>query len=152
TVIQGYYMHNAMGMWFTQLVLGVGYYAIPLLLGRPVYSYALGVLGFWTNLLFYPMVGAHHFIFSPLAWWVQSSAILFSVGMMVPVWAGTWNLLLTFNGGCGAVSRSNALPFFVTGVIGYSPSSAQSTIEAFRSANIYWPFTNFSVGPSHATM
>jgi len=96
TVVQGYYMHNAMGMWFTQLALGVSYYAIPRLLGRPIYSYALGVLGFWTNLLFYPLIGAHHFIFSPVPWWLQSVAILFSVGMMVPVWAGTGNLLLTF--------------------------------------------------------
>src|SRR5207244_5520915 len=63
TVVQGYYMHNAMGMWFTQLALGVSYYAIPLLLGRPVYSYALGALGFWTNLLFYPLLGAPPFIF-----------------------------------------------------------------------------------------
>src|SRR5262245_12446157 len=152
TVVQGYYMHNAMGMWFTQLALGVSYYAIPLLLGRPVYSYALGVLGFWTNLLFYPLIGAHHFIFSPEAWWLQSTAILFSVGMMVPVWAGTGNLLLTFKGGRGAVSRSYALPFFVTGLIGYGLSSTQGTIEAFRSANIYWHFTNFTVGHSHAAM
>ncbi|HZO39156.1 MAG TPA: cbb3-type cytochrome c oxidase subunit I [Methylomirabilota bacterium] len=152
TVLQGYYMHNAMGMWFTQLALGVSYYGIPRLLGRPVYSYALGVLGFWTNLLFYPMIGAHHFIFSPEAWWLQTTAILFSVGMMVPVWAGTGNLLLTFKGGAGAVSRSYALPFFVTGLIGYGLSSTQGTIEAFRSANIYWHFTNFTVGHSHATM
>jgi cytochrome c oxidase cbb3-type subunit I len=152
TVVQGYYMHNAMGMWFTQLALGVSYYAIPWLLGRPVYSYALGVLGFWTNLLFYPLIGAHHFIFSPEAWWLQSTAILFSVGMMVPVWAGTGNLLLTFKGGAGAVRRSYALPFFVTGLIGYGLASTQGTIEAFRSANIYWHFTNFTVGHSHATM
>jgi cytochrome c oxidase cbb3-type subunit 1 len=152
TVVQGYYMHNAMGMWFTQLALGVSYYAIPWLLGRPVYSYALGVLGFWTNLLFYPLIGAHHFMFSPEAWWLQSTAILFSVGMMVPVWAGTGNLLLTFKGGAGAVRRSYALPFFVTGLIGYGLSSTQGTIEAFRSANIYWHFTNFTVGHSHATM
>jgi cytochrome c oxidase cbb3-type subunit 1 len=152
TVVQGYYMHNAMGMWFTQLALGVSYYAIPWLLGRPVYSYALGVLGFWTNLLFYPLIGAHHFIFSPEAWWLQSTAILFSVGMMVPVWAGTGNLLLTFKGGAGAVRRSYALPFFVTGLIGYGLASTQGTIEAFRSANIYWHFTNFTVGHSHAAM
>jgi len=152
TVVQGYYMHNVMGMWFTQLALGVSYYAIPLLLGRPVYSYALGVLGFWTNLLFYPLIGAHHFIFSPEAWWLQSTAILFSVGMMVPVWAGTGNLLLTFKGGRGAVRRSYALPFFVTGLIGYGLASTQGTIEAFRTANIYWHFTNFTVGHSHAAM
>ena len=152
TVLQGYYMHNAMGMWFTQLVLGVSYYAIPRLLGRPVYSYALGVLGFWTNLLFYPLIGAHHFIFSPVSWWLQTTAILFSVGMMVPVWAGTGNLLLTFKGASGALRRSYALPFFVTGLIGYGLSSTQGTIEAFRSANIYWHFTNFTVGHSHAAM
>jgi cytochrome c oxidase cbb3-type subunit 1 len=152
TVVQGYYMHNSMGMWFTQLALGVSYYAIPSLLGRPVYSYALGVLGFWTNLLFYPLIGAHHFIFSPEAWWLQSTAILFSVGMMVPVWAGAGNLLLTFRGGSGALHRSYALPFFVTGLIGYGVSSTQGTIEAFRSANIYWHFTNFTVGHSHAAM
>ena len=152
TVVQGYYMHNVMGMWFTQLALGVSYYAIPRLLGRPVYSYALGVLGFWTNLLFYPLIGAHHFIFSPVPWWLQSTAILFSVGMMVPVWAGTGNLLLTFKGGGGAVRRSYALPFLVTGLIGYGLSSTQGTIEAFRTANIYLHFTNFTVGHSHATM
>ncbi len=151
-VVQGYYMHNAMGMWFTQLALGVSYYAIPRLLGRPVYSYALGVLGFWTNLLFYPLIGAHHFIFSPEAWWLQSTAILFSVGMMVPVWAGTGNLLLTFKGSSGAVRRSYALPFFVVGLIGYGLSSTQGTIEAFRTANIYLHFTNFTVGHSHAAM
>ena len=152
TVVQGYYMHNAMGMWFTQLALGVSYYAIPRLLGRPVYSYALGVLGFWTNLLFYPLIGAHHFIFSAVSWWLQSTAILFSVGMMVPVWAGTGNLLLTFKGGSSALRRSYALPFFVVGLIGYGLSSTQGTMEAFRSANIYWHFTNFTVGHSHATM
>src|SRR5215471_10765807 len=152
TVVQGYYMHNAMGMWFTQLALGVSYYAIPRLLGRPIYSYALGVLGFWTNLLFYPLIGAHHFIFSPVPWWLQSTAILFSVGMMVPVWAGTGNLLLTFKGGGAALRVSYALPFFIVGLIGYAFSSTQSTIEAFRSANIYWHFTNFTVGHSHAAM
>jgi len=141
-----------MGMWFTQLALGVSYYAIPRLLGRPVYSYALGVLGFWTNLLFYPLIGAHHFIFSPVAWWLQTTAILFSVGMMVPVWAGTGNLLLTFKGAGSAVRRSYALPFFVTGLIGYGLSSTQGTIEAFRTANIYLHFTNFTVGHSHLTM
>jgi cytochrome c oxidase cbb3-type subunit 1 len=61
-------------------------------------------------------------------------------------------LLLTFRGGSGALHRSYALPFFVTGLIGYGVSSTQGTIEAFRSANIYWHFTNFTVGHSHAAM
>ncbi len=151
-VIQGYYMHTAVGMWFTILALGITYYALPRLLGRPIYSYALGVLGFWTNMLFYTVIGAHHFIFSPVPYWLQTTAILFSVGMMVPVWAGTGNFLLTLRAAPHAVRRSYALPFFVVGILGYGLGSSQGTFEAFRTANIYLHFTNFTVGHSHATM
>ena len=151
-VIQGYYMHTAVGMWFTMLSLGVAYYAIPRLVSKPVYSYALGVLGFWTNMLFYTLIGAHHFIFSPVPWWLQTTAILFSVGMMVPVWTGSGNLLLTFRGSWSAVRRSYALPFLLVGVVFYALASMQGTMEAFRSANIYWHFTNFTVGHSHLAM
>jgi cytochrome c oxidase cbb3-type subunit 1 len=151
-VIQGYYMHTAVGMWFTMLALGVAYYAVPRLLGRPIYSYALGVLGFWTNMLFYTLVGAHHFIFSPVPWWLQTTAILFSVGMIVPVWTGSGNLLLTFRG-CGhAVRRSYALPFLLVGVVFYALVSMQGSIEALRTANVYWHFTNFTIGHSHIAM
>src|SRR5258708_17274115 len=151
-VIQGYYMHTAVGMWFTMLALGTTYYALPRLLGRPIYSYALGVLGFWTNMLFYTVIGAHHFIFSPVPHWLQTTAILFSVGMMVPVWAGTGNFLLTLRAAPHAVRRSYALHFFVVGILGYGLGSSQGTFEAFRTANIYLHFTNFTVGHSHATM
>ena len=151
-VIQGYYMHTAVGMWFTMLALGTTYYALPRVLGRPIYSYALGVLGFWTNMLFYTVVGAHHFIFSPVPYWLQTTAILFSVGMMVPVWAGTGNFLLTLRGAWHGVRRSYALPFLLVGILGYGLGSSQGTFEAFRTANIYLHFTNFTVGHSHATM
>src|SRR5262245_31149658 len=151
-VVQGYYMHNGVGMWFTQLSLGLSYYAIPRLLGRPVYSYALGVLAFWTNLLFYPLIGAHHFLFSPVPWWLQTVAILFSAGMMVPVLAGGGNLLLTFRGARDLVGRSYALPFLLAGVVAYVLVSLQGTAEAFRNANVYWHFTNFTVGHSHLSM
>ena len=151
-VIQGYYMHNAVGMWFTPLVLGITYYALPRMLGKPIYSYALGALGFWTGLLFYVLIGAHHFIFSPVAWWLQTTAILFSVGMMVPVWSGFGNFFLTAKGSWSKVKRSYPIIFLLTGVWGYALSSSQGTIEAFRSANIYWHFTNFTVGHSHLAM
>lgn len=151
-VTQGYYMHTAVGLWFTPLCLGITYYALPRMLGRPIYSYALGVLGFWTNLVFYTLIGAHHFIFSPVPWWLQTTAILFSVGMMVPVWAGTGNFFLTFRGSRDAVRRSDALPFVVVGVAGYALASSQGTLEAFRTANVYWHFTNFTVGHSHLAM
>ncbi|BDE06162.1 hypothetical protein WPS_14380 [Vulcanimicrobium alpinum] len=150
--LQGFYMHNAVGMWFTFLALGTTYYALPKLLNRPIYSYALGVLGFWTNLLFYPVIGAHHYEFSPLPWWFQTLAIVFSVGMLVPVWAGSGNFFLTMRGRWGTVRRSYALPFLAVGIGYYFVGSTQGTIEAFRSLQNIWHLTSFTVGHSHATM
>jgi cytochrome c oxidase cbb3-type subunit 1 len=150
--VQAFYMHNAVGMWFTFLALGMTYYALPKLLNRPIYSYALGVLGFWTNLVFYPIIGAHHYEFSPLPWWFQTLAIVFSVGMLVPVWAGSGNFFLTMKGRWGIVRRSYALPFFFVGILYYFVGSTQGTLEAFRSLQAIWHLTNFTVGHSHLTM
>ena len=150
--VQGYYMHNAVGMWFTFLALGITYYALPKLLNRPIYSYALGVLGFWTNVVFYPIIGAHHFEFTPLPWWFQTIAIVFSVAMLVPVWAGSGNFFLTMRGRWESVRRSYALPFFVIGIAYYFTASTEGTVEAFRSVQSLLHFTNFVIGHSHAAM
>jgi cytochrome c oxidase cbb3-type subunit 1 len=150
--VQAFFMHNAVGMWFTFLALGVTYYALPKLLNRPIYSYALGVLGFWTNLVFYPVIGAHHYEFTPLPWWFQTLAIVFSVGMLVPVWAGTGNFALTMRYSWETVRRSYALPFIVVGTAYYFLGSTQGTVEAFRSLQALWHLTSFTVGHSHATM
>ncbi|MFB6262900.1 MAG: cbb3-type cytochrome c oxidase subunit I, partial [Bradymonadaceae bacterium] len=77
TIIQGYYMHQGVGMWFTPMVLGITYYVLPKLVNRPIHSYALGLLAFWTQLLFYSMIGSHHFVFAPIPWWLQTVAIVF---------------------------------------------------------------------------
>lgn len=150
--VSGFYMHNAVGMWFTPLALGVIYYALPKLLNRPIYSYALGVFAFWTNLLFYPIIGAHHFEFSPLPWWLQTIAIVFSVAMLVPVWGGSSNLLLTMRGHTRDMIHSYPLMFIFVGVMSYLIGSTQGTLEAFRSLQEVWHLTNFTVGHSHLTM
>jgi len=150
--VSGFYMHNAVGMWFTPLTLGIFYYALPKLLSRPIYSYALGVFAFWTNLVFYPIIGAHHFLFSPLPWWLQTTAIVFSVAMLVPVWSGSANFLLTMRGRLRDLMHSYPLMFIFVGVIGYLVGSTQGTFEAFRSLQEVWHMTNFTVGHSHLTM
>ncbi|MDZ7716811.1 MAG: cbb3-type cytochrome c oxidase subunit I [Balneolaceae bacterium] len=152
TVIQGYYMHQGVGMWFTPMVLGITYYFLPKLLNKPIYSYSLGVLAFWTQMLFYTMIGAHHFVFSPIPWWIQTVAIVFSVGMFVPVTAGTGNFLLTMRGSWRTIARSYSLPFILTGVLFYAIVSYQGTLEAFRSLNKVWHFTNYTVAHSHMSM
>lgn len=152
TVIQGYYMHNAVGMWFTPIVLGLTYYFLPKLLNKPIYSYSLGVLAFWTQMVFYTMIGAHHFIFAPIPWWLQTTAIIFSVGMIVTLAAGTGNFLMTMKGSGRTIARSYSLPFILLGVIGYFLWSLQGTFEAFRTLSRLWHFTNFTVAHSHLTM
>lgn len=149
--VQGYYMHNAVGMWFTPLSLGVFYYALPKVMNRPIYSYSLGIFAFWTNLLFYPLLGAHHFLFSPLPWWLQTTAIVASVAMLVPVWGGSANFLMTMRGRPERLRRAPAM-FILVGVLCYLLSSTQGTVEAFRSVQEVWHFTNFTVGHSHFTM
>jgi len=152
TVIQAFYMHMGVGMWFTPIVLGLTYYTLPRLLNKPIYSYSLGVLAFWTQMVFYSMIGAHHFVFAPIPWWLQTVAIIFSVGMVVTVIAGTGNFLLTMRGSRHAIGRSYSLPFILAGVLAYFLFSSQGTLEAFRSLQALWHFTNYTVAHSHMTM
>ncbi|MDN3688579.1 cbb3-type cytochrome c oxidase subunit I [Cyclobacterium jeungdonense] len=152
TVIQGYYMHQGVGMWFMTFTLGLIYYYLPSSLNKPIYSYSLGVLAFWTQMLFYTLIGTHHFVFSPLPWWLQTVAIVFSAGMLIPVVAGTTNFLMTMRGSWNEISKSYVLPFFLVGVVFYFVGSAQGSLQAFRFTNFIWHFTDFNVAHSHMTM
>ena len=152
TIIQGYYMHQGVGMWFMLFMLGVVYYLLPQQLNRPIYSYSLGVLAFWTQILFYTLIGTHHFVFSAIPWWLQTVAIVGSVGMVIPVVAGTANFLMTFKGAWYKIKDSYTLPFFLIGIIFYFTGSLQGTAEAFRYTNLLWHFTDFTVAHSHLTM
>ena len=152
TITQGYYMHQGVGMWFMLFCLGLMYYFLPQQLNTPIYSYSLGILAFWTQILFYTLIGTHHFIFSAIPWWPQTVAIVGSMGMLIPVFAGTTNFLMTFRGNFHKIGSSYTLPFYLTGIIFYFTGSTQGTAEAFRSANLYWHFTDFTVAHSHLTM
>lgn len=152
TVIQGYYMHQGVGMWFMTFTLGLVYYYLPTALNKPIYSYALGILAFWTQMLFYSMIGTHHFIFSPLPWWLQTTAIVFSMGMFIPVIAGTTNFLMTMRGSFDSVKVSYVIPFLLVGIIFYFVGSSQGSFQAFRFTNYVWHFTDFNVAHSHMTM
>lgn len=152
TISQGYYMHQGVGMWFMFFVLGLVYYYLPQQLNRPIYSYSLGILAFWTQILFYTLIGSHHFIFSSIPWWLQTVAIIGSVGMIIPVVAGTTNFLMTFKGSWHKLSTSYTLPFYLIGIIFYFSGSLQGTAEAFRYTNQIWHFTDFTVAHSHLTM
>ena len=152
TIVQGYYMHQGVGMWFMLFNLGLMYYFLPQQLNKPIYSYSLGVLAFWTQILFYTLIGTHHFIFSAIPWWLQTVAIVGSAGMIIPVVAGTTNFLMTFRGAWNKLSGSYTLPFYLIGIVFYFTGSLQGTAEAFRFTNLLWHFTDFTVAHSHLTM
>nr|MBC7611695.1 cbb3-type cytochrome c oxidase subunit I [Pseudopedobacter sp.] len=152
TIAQGYYMHQGVGMWFMLFSLGLIYYFLPQQLNTPIYSYSLGILAFWTQILFYTVIGTHHFIFSAIPWWLQTTAIIGSMGMLIPVAAGTTNFLMTMKGNFHKIGSSYTLPFYLVGIVFYFTGSFQGTAEAFRSANLYWHFTDFTVAHSHLTM
>ena len=152
TIVQGYYMHQGVGMWFMLFSLGLMYYFLPQQLNKPIYSYSLGILAFWTQILFYTLIGTHHFIFSAIPWWLQTVAIVGSVGMVIPVIAGTTNFIMTFKGSWHKLSGSYTLPFYIIGIVFYFTGSLQGTAEAFRFTNLVWHFTDFTVAHSHLTM
>ncbi|MGX9985593.1 cbb3-type cytochrome c oxidase subunit I [Soonwooa purpurea] len=152
TIAQGYYMHQGVGMWFMFFNLGLMYYFLPQELNSPIYSYSLGILAFWTQILFYTLIGTHHFIFSAIPWWMQTIAIVSSVGMVIPVAAGSTNFFFTIKGSWHRIKLSYVLPFYVVSIIFYFTGSLQGTAEAFRSTNLMWHFTDFTVAHSHITM
>lgn len=152
TIIQGYYMHQGVGMWFMLFTLGIVYYFLPQQVNKPIYSYSLGILAFWTQIIFYTLIGTHHFVFSSIPWWLQTVAIVGSAGMAIPVIAGTTNFIMTFKGAWYKIKDSYTLPFFLVGIIFYFTGSMQGTAEAFRYTNLIWHFTDFTVAHSHLTM
>ena len=152
TIIQGYYMHQGVGMWFMMCTLGLFYYFIPLATGREILSHPLGKVAFWSQIVFYTLIGTHHFIFSSIPWWLQVVAIIGSVGMAIPVIAGTINFLYCFRSGLRALLRITPALYLFVAVVYYFIGSLQGTAEAFQTTNLMWHFTDFSVAHSHMTM
>lgn len=149
TIVQGYFMHSGVGMWFTLYTLGLLYYFIPQQLNKPIYAYSLGILAFWTQIIFYTVIGTHHFVFAPIPWWLQTVGIVGSAGMIIPVVAATINYSMTFKGQWNKVANSYTLPFFLVPVMYYFIVSMQGTAEAFKFTNLLWHFTDFTVAHAH---
>ncbi len=150
TIVQGYFMHSGVGMWFTLFTVGLLYYFIPQQVNKPIYAYSLGILAFWTQIIFYTIIGTHHFVFSAIPWWLQTVAIVGSAGMIIPVVAATINFTMTFKGHWNKINSSYTLPFFVVAVVYYFLVSMQGTVEAFKFTNLLWHFTDFTVAHAHA--
>jgi cytochrome c oxidase cbb3-type subunit 1 len=147
--VNWFYGHNAIGLWFASVSLGAIYYFIPKVLGQPIYSYQLSLLGFWTLAFFYPLNGMHHLIGGPLPTWMVTTSIVASVLMIIPVMALAINHHMSMVGRFGALRYSPTLRFIVLGAIAYTAVSLQGMFTALREVNRITHFTQWSVAHSH---
>jgi cytochrome c oxidase cbb3-type subunit 1 len=141
--------HNVLGLFYTPMALACVYYFLPKIIGRPVQSYNLSLLGFWTLAFFYGQVGGHHLIGGPVPGWLITLSIVQSVMMIIPVLSFTVNQHLTLKGHFNRLRHSPTLRFIVLGGMMYTLSSIQGSIEALRSVNTVAHFTHFTVAHAH---
>lgn len=149
SVTNWWFAHNVLGLWLTPMALGAIYYLLPKVLGRPIYSYYLSILGFWTLALFYNWAGLHHLIGGPVPIWMTSVGTVASVMMVIPVIVTAINHHMTAVGNLRAVWASPTLRFIVFGGLNYTVVSIVGSLMALREVNVITHFTQFTVGHAH---
>lgn len=151
-LVNWWFAHNVLGLWFTPIGIGAVYYFLPKVLGKPIHSYYLSVLGFWSLAIFYNWAGVHHLIGGPVPVWVQSAGIAASFMMVVPVVVTAINHHLTMLGSFSSLKTSPTLRFIVFGAVCYTLSSLQGSSMAIRSWNEVTHFTHYTVAHAHLGM
>lgn len=153
-VTNWWFGHNALGLWLTPMGVAAMYYFIPKVLGKPIHSYYLSIVGFWTFAFFYNWAGVHHLIGGPIPVWMQSAGIVASVMMVIPVLVTAINFHQTTAGISNWVTihRSPTLRFIVFGALNYTLSSVGGSLMALREVNTVTHFTNATVGHAHHGM
>jgi cytochrome c oxidase cbb3-type subunit 1 len=147
-----WYAHNVLGLYVTPMGLATIYYLIPKVTGKPIYSYHLSLLGFWTNALFYSWAGTHHLVGGPIPAWVITLGIVGSIMMVVPVTTVAINHHMTTLGKFEMLRTSPTLRFVVFGAVCYTLVSYEGSMEALRSVSHVAHFTHYTVAHSHLGM
>ncbi|MCC5831174.1 MAG: cbb3-type cytochrome c oxidase subunit I [Phycisphaeraceae bacterium] len=150
--INWWYGHNILGVWFTPVGLAAAYYLLPKVLGRPIHSYYLSILGFWTLAFFYNWAGAHHLIGGPLPAWLITLSTVASVMMIIPVTTVALNHHMTMKGHFYRLKTSPTLRFVVLGAMAYTLVSLQGSMMSIRTINQPLHFTHHTVGHAHLGM
>jgi len=151
-IINWWFGHNVLGLWFTPIGLATAYYLIPKVIGRPIHSYYLSVLGFWSLALFYSWVGGHHLIGGPIPVWIQSASIISSYMMAIPVVTVAINHHMTMRHHFHVLKTSPTLRFVVFGAMSYTIASVQGISMAVPYLNRITHFTDYTIGHAHMGM
>jgi cytochrome c oxidase cbb3-type subunit 1 len=148
-MLNWWYAHNVLGLWMTPLGLAAAYYMIPKIVGAPIYSYGLSLIGFWALALFYSQVGLHHLIGGPVPTWAVTLSIVHSVMMVIPVVAVAVNHHMTVARHWRLLIHSPTLRFVTVGAMLYTAASIQGSIESLRVVNAVTHFTHYTVAHAH---
>lgn len=149
-LVQWWYGHNAVAFFLTTPILGMMYYFMPKAADRPVYSYRLSVVHFWSLVFIYIWAGPHHLLNTSLPAWLQSMGMLFSLMLWAPSWGGMLNGLLTLRGAWDRVRTDPVLKFFAAGVTFYGMATFEGPLLSIKSVNALSHFTDWTIGHVHS--
>lgn len=155
--LHGLYIHYVVGLWITPAGLAVIYYFMPLAAKSALYSHRISLLGFWSLALFYPFVGLHHYIFSPIPYQHQTISIMTSMMLIVPVWAVVTNIFGTAKRHWGEIAGGSSADhysakFILLSALFYLLACFQGSTEALRRMQELTHFSDFVIGHSHGTI
>jgi len=148
-LVQWWYGHNAVAFFLTTPFLGLMYYYVPKAANRPVYSYRLSIIHFWTLIFLYIWAGPHHLLYSSLPDWAQSLGVVFSIMLIMPSWGGMLNCLLTLRGAWDKVRENPVLKFMVVAITAYGMSTFEGPMLSLKNVNMISHFTDWTVAHVH---
>jgi cytochrome c oxidase cbb3-type subunit I len=148
-IVNWWFGHNTLGLFFTPVAVGSAYYLIPKIIGRPIHSYYLSIIGFWSLALFYSWAGMHHLIGGPIPVWLATASTVGSMMMIIPVLAVAINHHMTMRGHFHRLRYSPALRFTVFGSIAYTAVSLQGSFESLKDFSEVTHLTHYTVAHAH---
>jgi cytochrome c oxidase cbb3-type subunit I/II len=149
-LVQWWYGHNAVAFFLTTPILGIMYYYLPKAAGRPVYSYRLSIVHFWSLVFIYIWAGPHHLLNTDLPKWLQMLGMLFSLMLWAPSWGGMLNGLLTVRGAWGKLRTDPVIKFFVVAITFYGMATFEGPLMSIRSVNALSHYTDWTIGHVHS--
>ncbi len=149
-LIQWWYGHNAVGFFLTAGFLGIMYYFVPKQAQRPVYSYRLSVVHFWSLIFLYIWAGPHHLHYTALPDWAQTLGMVFSLMLWMPSWGGMINGIMTLSGAWDKLRTDPVLRFMVTSIAFYGMSTFEGPVMAIKPVNALSHYTDWTIGHVHS--
>ena len=148
-LVQWWYGHNAVAFFLTTPFLGLMYYFVPKAANRPVYSYRLSIVHFWSLIFIYIWAGPHHLLYTALPGWAQNLGVAFSVMLLMPSWGGMINGLLTLRGAWDKVRTDPVLKFMVVAITGYGMATFEGPMLSLKNVNAIGHFTDWIIAHVH---